>query len=173
MDGTLVAASVPGDGSTFTIELERAEPVAVQRTSSDDDAVMAVRDYGREQVLLYVEDTVANVQLIEGILDRRPSVRLIPAMLGQLGLDLAHEHRPDLILLDMHLPDIPGEDVLARLSANAQTRDIPVVVLSADAKRDRETVLAAGARAYLTKPIAMRALLETLDEVLAPAAVAR
>ena len=105
--------------------------------------------------------------MIEGILERRPSIRLIPAMLGQLGLDLAREHKPDLILLDLHLPDMPGERVLTELRTDPATRDIPVAILSADATRDRLELFAAGARVYLTKPIVLRRLLETLDQFLA------
>ena len=89
--------------------------------------------------MLYIEDTLANVQLIEAILLSRPSLPPLPAMQGQLGLDLAREHLPDLILLDIHLPDIAGQEVLARLQDDESTRDIPVVVLSADATRSRST----------------------------------
>jgi CheY-like chemotaxis protein len=116
--------------------------------------------------VLYIEDTLANVQVVEGILERPPSIRLIPAMLGQLGLDLAREHRPDLILVDLHLPDLPGERVLVELRADSATRHTPVVILSADATRDRKQMLVGGARAYLTKPIVLRRLLETLDQFL-------
>jgi CheY-like chemotaxis protein len=74
-------------------------------------------------------------------------------------------------LLDLHLPDLGGEEILAQLRADAKTRDIPVVVLSADAtKRQLQPLLALGARAYLTKPIRVRALLEVLDEFMADAA---
>lgn len=89
-------------------------------------------------------------------------------MLGRLGIELAHEHRPDLVLLDLHLPDLGGEEVLARLRADEATRDIPVVVLSADAaRRHLDDVMSLGARTYLTKPIGVRRLLEVLDEHLA------
>jgi CheY-like chemotaxis protein len=121
--------------------------------------------YAAERCLLYVEDTVANVQLVEGVLERRPSVRLIPAMLGRLGLDLAREYRPDLVLLDVHLPDLDGAEVLRQLRADPSTRDIPVVVLSADATQHQiDNLMTAGARAYLTKPIGVRRLLEVLDQ---------
>ena len=110
--------------------------------------MIALREYDAERRLLSIEDTVANVKVLEGILERRPSVRLIPAMFGQLGRDLAHEHRPHLILLDLHLPDVPGEWVVEELQADPATRDIPVIVLSADATRERTQFLAAGARAY-------------------------
>jgi CheY-like chemotaxis protein len=163
MGGTIGAASTPDVGSIFWVELDTAEPVAVEEPKTEDDPVIAVRAYDGERTLLYIEDTVANVKVIEGILERRPSIRLIPAMLGRLGLDLAHEHHPDLIVLDLHLPDLPGERVLAELQAEAATRDIPVVILSADATRERAQFLAAGARAYLTKPIDLRRLLEILD----------
>jgi CheY-like chemotaxis protein len=91
-------------------------------------------------------------------------------MFGRLGVELAREHHPDLILLDLHLPDIPGDRVLAELQEDAETRDIPVIVLSADATREREQLLAAGAAAYLTKPIDLRRLLDVFDRHLAPSA---
>jgi PAS domain S-box-containing protein len=172
MGGTIGAASTPGVGSVFFLELDRGEPLAVEEPRREDDPLIAVRAYrGGERRLLYIEDTVANVQVIEGILERRPSIRLIPAMLGRLGLDLAHEHRPHLILLDLHLPDLPGERVLHELQADEATRGIPVVILSADATRDRAQFVAAGAHAYLTKPIDLRRLLEILDRFLADLAV--
>jgi len=168
MGGTIAASSTPGVGSVFSVELDRSDAVAVELPSGDDDPLLAVREYpGGERRLLYIEDTVANVQVIEGILERRPSVRLIPAMLGRLGLDLAREHLPHLILLDLHLPDLSGEQVLAALRKDEATRDIPVAILSADATRDRAQFLAAGTQAYLTKPIDLRRLLEIFDRFLA------
>jgi signal transduction histidine kinase/ActR/RegA family two-component response regulator len=169
MGGTIAASSTPGVGSVFSVELDRSEGVAVEMPAGDDDPLLAVREYaGGERRLLYIEDTVANVQVIEGILERRPSVRLIPAMLGRLGLDLAREHLPHLVLLDLHLPDLSGEQVLAALRKDEATRDIPVAILSADATRDRAQFLAAGTQAYLTKPIDLRRLLEIFDQFLAP-----
>jgi signal transduction histidine kinase len=168
MGGALGVESKLGEGSTFWIELRCTEPEAVAELTSEEYALLEQREYTQERTLLYVEDTVANVRLIEGILDRRPSVRLMPAMQGQLGIDLAREHRPSLVLLDLHLPDLTGGQVLQQLQADERTRDIPVVILSADAtKQQLEPLLEAGARAYLTKPIGVHDLLETLDEFLA------
>src|SRR5438128_4340620 len=107
---------------------------------------------------------IANVALVEEIVKLRPGVTLIPAMLGGIALDLAREHRPDLILLDLHLPDINGETVLRRLRAEPITGQTPVVILSADAtRRQLDQLLAAGATAYLTKPITVRGLLDLFD----------
>jgi CheY-like chemotaxis protein len=89
-------------------------------------------------------------------------------MQGSLGLELVAEHRPDLVLLDLHLPDIPGHEVLARLQDEPATADIPIVVLSADATPGQiDRILARGAAAYLTKPIDVRQFLRLLDEHLA------
>jgi signal transduction histidine kinase/CheY-like chemotaxis protein len=167
MDGTITATSTPGTGTTFAIELERGEPLAVARPADTDDHLIALRCYGHSRTLLYIEDTVANTRVIEGILERRPDVRLIPALQGRRGIELAREQQPDVILLDLHLPDLPGDSVLAELKADASTRTIPVVILSADATREREQLLAAGAYAYLTKPIDLRRLLEILDRLMA------
>jgi CheY-like chemotaxis protein/anti-sigma regulatory factor (Ser/Thr protein kinase) len=167
MGGEIGVESTPGVGSTFWIELEGGEPAAVEQAVRDESELMEPRAYPSERRLLYIEDTVANVRLIEEVLKRRPSVHLIPAMQGQLGLELARDHKPDLVLLDLHLPDLGGEQVLARLRADKATRHIPVVVLTADVKRERDPLFAAGASAYLTKPISVRRLLEVVDQFLA------
>jgi CheY-like chemotaxis protein len=107
------------------------------------------------------------VTLVEQILKRRPSVNVVAAMQGTLALELARQHRPDLVLLDLHLPDIAGEEVMRRLANDDSTRHIPVVILSADATdRHRDQLLRSGATDYLTKPISVRRLLEVVDAVL-------
>jgi PAS domain S-box-containing protein len=165
MGGRLGVESRPGEGSDFWTELRRSPAATLQAPSGDEGRLFTRRKYAAERCLLYVEDTLANVQLVEGVLERRPSVRLIPAMLGQLGLDLAREYRPDLVLLDVHLPDLDGGEVLHQLRADPATRHIPVVVLSADATQHQiDNLMSAGARAYLTKPIGVRRLLEVLDQ---------
>lgn len=164
MRGTIGVTSAVGTGSTFWIELERGDAVTVAHDDGGPRAALAERAYGGLRRVLYVEDTLANIRLIEAILQARPDVELLPAMQGRLGLELAREHAPDLILLDIHLPDLDGDEVLARLKDDPHTQDIPVVILSADAT-DAQTkrLLAAGAAAYLTKPIEVGRLLETLD----------
>ena len=100
---------------------------------------------------------------------RHRGVRLIPATQGRLGLELARQHRPDLILLDLHLPDISGEQVLRELQADPRLQRTPVIILSADATPGQvERLVAAGARAYLTKPLDVRQLLLLVDEALPP-----
>lgn len=168
MDGTTGVASTPGAGSQFWIELALAQPPAVAHAAIVRDAVTAPRTYTSAKTVLYVEDMVENVRLVEQILKQRPSVTLIPAMLAGVALDLARQHHPDLILLDLHLPDMPGEQVLARLRADPATSAIPVVILSADATAHHIAELRdAGAADYLTKPISVRALLETIDTAIA------
>jgi signal transduction histidine kinase len=167
MDGTLSVESEPSAGSTFTVELGRGEPAAVEAAVAEERELIAERSYGGERRLLYIEDTVANLRLVEEILESRPSVKLLPAAMGHLGLELAVEQRPDLILLDLHLSDIDGEQVLAGLRRDERTRDIPVIVLSADATEgSRAPMLEDGARAYLTKPIGVSDLLGVVDEYL-------
>jgi PAS domain S-box-containing protein len=167
MGGTLEVTTVVGHGSTFWIEL----PVADHPVMADDPGLGSATpedrtaDDSKALTVLYIEDNVSNMELVERIMNRR-GVRLIPAMRPLLGLDLAGEHRPDLILLDLHLPDIPGEEVLRRLRANPRTAGIPVVVLSADARPGHiRDLLEMGAREFLTKPLEVDQLLRILDEV--------
>jgi signal transduction histidine kinase/ActR/RegA family two-component response regulator len=167
MGGTTGVTSTPGVGSVFWVELALTEPAAVTQRAITRDAVTGSRLYSSAKTVLYVEDLVENVRLVEQILKHRPSVTLIPAMLAGVALDLARQHHADLVLLDLHLPDMPGEQVLSRLRGDPATRSIPVVILSADATQDHiRGLLAAGADAYLTKPISVRAFLQAVDQAI-------
>lgn len=167
MGGAIGAESEVGRGSTFWVELERAEaPEDQAEAPAAPPTVVAAP--GAERTVLYVEDNLSNLRLVERIFERRPTTKLIAAMQGGLALELAREHRPDLILLDVHLPDVEGDEVLRRLREDAETRDIPVVMVSAEAApRKVERFLNAGARAYLTKPLDVKRFLEVIDEILA------
>jgi signal transduction histidine kinase/DNA-binding response OmpR family regulator len=166
MGGTLGVSSIVGVGSTFWVELAMAEPDSVEDLRPEHDALVQPRPYLRARTVVYAEDMVANLNLVEEILKRRPGITLIPVMLGSIALDMVRQHQPDLVLLDVHLPDISGDEVLRRLQADETTRDIPVVILTADAtKRRRDELLASGASEYLTKPIGMKVLLDALDQI--------
>jgi CheY-like chemotaxis protein len=172
MGGQTGVASTQGLGSAFWVDLPAAQP-AQRPAEGATRSPAGVRAYPAPKTLLYVEDMVENLRLVEQILRKRPSVRLVPAMLGGVALDLATEHHPDLILLDLHLPDIAGEELLRRFQADPATSAIPVVVLSADAAEAQITrLLAAGAAAYVTKPIGVRSFLETVDRLIGQAATA-
>jgi len=121
---------------------------------------------GAARTVLYIEDNPTNVILVERLIALRPAVQLHVASRGEIGVEMAAAHHPDLILLDLHLPDISGEEVLLRLHADPATRDIPVVIVSADAMAEGITRLrTAGAAGYLTKPFDLRAVLALVDEV--------
>lgn len=117
--------------------------------------------------VLYIEDNSVNRLLVERVFDRRPDVAVIVATRGLLGLEMARDHQPSVILLDIHLPDVNGDKVLTRLRDDPLTRSIPVVVLSADASdRQIQRLLNLGAAAYLTKPLDVHKLIETVDEMI-------
>jgi CheY-like chemotaxis protein len=96
---------------------------------------------------------------------RRPHITLLHASDGAIGMAMALERKPDLIFLDLHLPDTPGDEVLRRLWEDTRTRDIPVAILSADATLSQSRrLIATGAKAYLTKPLDVSRMLALIDE---------
>jgi CheY-like chemotaxis protein len=130
-------------------------------------SVQGPSDAERVWKILYVEDNLSNLTLVQRILARHHDIELIPAMQGGFALEMARLHRPDLILLDLHLPDIPGEEVFAQLRKDADCRNIPVVVLSADATRAQiDRLTDAGVHAYVTKPLDVKPFIDILNTVL-------
>ena len=169
MHGRLRVESEVGEGSTFWIELPLAQHPLRRLESYRQTAIPGlprVSGNGPHRIL-YVEDNLANLNLVESILEDRPEIQLLPALQGRLGLELAREHSPDLVLLDLHLPDMAGEDVLRELRSDARTSRIPVLVISADATpRQIARLQLAGAQGYLTKPIDVDEFLTAVDEAL-------
>jgi PAS domain S-box-containing protein len=166
MGGNLDFASQAGRGSTFWIDLLEAEcPVGELFGDTPNDQGIPKRS--REAVLLYIEDNTANRQLIELVMRQRPNWSLVAAATGEEGLREAARIHPSLVLLDVHLPDIPGEEVLRRLKSDPSLAEVPVVALSADATGPTQGRLRdGGAAAYLTKPINLAEFLEVVEKEL-------
>ncbi len=165
MGGTIGVESRGGEGATFWFEL--AEAAAPAASVTVEAGSPEAKPAGRAVVVLHIEDNPANLRLVERALERRADVLHVPAMLGRLGLDLAREYRPDLVLLDLHLPDISGEEVLRQLQADPATRQVPVAIVSAAAIPGQvEPLLASGACAYLTKPVDLPTLYALIDDAL-------
>jgi CheY-like chemotaxis protein len=172
MGGSLDLETQIGEGSTFWVELPTTSAPAVSAPAREvgrGDPRQTRRDVSGR--VLYVDDNRSNARLLERVLARRPGVRLSAATLGADGLAAARRERPDLILLDLHLPDMHGEQVLRTLKNDDRTRNIPVAILSADATTGGEQrLIEAGAIAYLTKPLEIARLLRLVDEALPRAA---
>ncbi|MGH9144479.1 MAG: response regulator, partial [Vicinamibacterales bacterium] len=165
MGGALGVYSKVGEGSTFWVELARTQAPAVRSAPLERSADRAGVSLETQGLVMYIEDNRSNVRLMERVLERRPGVRLLHAPDGQTGLAAAQAERPDLIFLDLHLPDLSGEEVLNRLWQDEALRGIPVAVLTADATAEQSRRLkASGAVAYITKPIEIREVLRLIDD---------
>jgi signal transduction histidine kinase/AmiR/NasT family two-component response regulator len=168
MHGHLTASSFPGQGAAFTVSIPRAPDLALVPAPGLAPAPLAARGVqapaGASVSVLYVEDNQANVELVTRFLQGRPDTTLKYETSGRAGLESAARDLPDLILLDLHLPDLNGDEVLSELKAEPATSGIPVVVLSADASRGViRRLIAKGALAYLTKPLELSELGKLLD----------
>jgi PAS domain S-box-containing protein len=166
MNGTLGMESTVGQGSVFWIELALTESPVKLAELPDAGASSEIKHIG-EHTVLYIEDNLSNLRLVERLLDRRPTLELIVANSGRSGLDMARQHQPQLILLDLNLPDINGHEVLLQLRGWPETASIPVVVLSADATAGRRSrLMEAGALAYLTKPLDVKKFYDVIDRAI-------
>lgn len=163
MGGTLSVSSQVGVGTTFTVVLQASD----EDRPSDHAPLVDVHDVSGAAKLLYVEDNDVNVTLVRQILALRPEWRLTVANSGAQALQAVLTERPDLLLLDMHLGDMTGFDLVDLLDADSATRGIPKVALSADAMPDRiHAAKERGFLAYITKPLNVAQLLQCLEEEL-------
>jgi PAS domain S-box-containing protein len=170
MGGTLDAESTIGQGSTFWFELPAAEgPVnRYERLGGADADVLPAPPAAPRRRVLCIEDNPSNLTLVKRVLAMRPEVEVVAAMQGGLGVELASELQPALVLLDLHLPDVAGEQILHRLREDPSTASIPVAILSADATAGQsQRLLAAGALAYMSKPLDVVELLRLVDSAVA------
>lgn len=168
MEGSLGVESKAGEGSTFWIELPRVESQLESNRNVLQTDLTAHE--GENGVILYIEDNLSNVELVEQIIStQRPDIQLITHPNGKMALDLALQHKPTLIFLDLNLPDIHGSEVFQILQNDSRTQGIPVVVISADAMPQQITkLLSAGARKYLTKPLDVIEFLRVIDYFFEP-----
>jgi PAS domain S-box-containing protein len=176
MGGVIGVSSTVGMGSVFWVELAATSAPVLAYDNSSEPAIEGRSDattktLAPRRTLLYVEDNPANLALVEQLIARRDDLKLITAIDGHLGVQLAHTYQPDAILMDINLPGMSGFDALEILRRDPATAHIPVMALSANAvPRDIARGLEAGFFRYLTKPIKVREFMDALDVVLRYAA---
>jgi PAS domain S-box-containing protein len=164
MGGSIGVQSTLDVGSTFWLELASAEGPLERYERIHPQAAEGEEPGPARHVILQIEDNLSNLKLVERIVQRRPGIELLAVTQGGLGIELARQHSPNLILLDLHLPDMPGQEVLRLLQSYPETRLVPVVVLSADATKTKiARLMESGAFAYLTKPLDVADFLAVID----------
>ncbi|MDO8926969.1 MAG: ATP-binding protein [Sideroxyarcus sp.] len=168
MGGSIGVESTVGKGSEFWVELVRSSPPQHATFDRQNEAKIPPAEASIKQgTLLYVEDNIANMMLVEHIVGAYTHLNMLSAHYGQLGISLARSHLPDVILMDINLPDINGVEALHILRDDPATRHIPVIALSANAmQHDIERGLDAGFFRYLTKPIKVNEFLNALEDAL-------
>ena len=157
----------PHPGSCFVVELPAASDVFEHSAPELKLTQAHFSPMSEQKTVLLIEDNIDNVRLIEQLIASRPGIRLLVAMQGNLGVEFAREHRPNLILLDVNLPDTTGLEVASRLKSDAQLARTPLLIVTADANSSvRQKFQEIGCHGYLEKPLDVRKFLAVVDQLL-------
>lgn len=169
MGGTIGFESVAGEGSLFYIEVPVSDKTpAPQKIEMrlDSSSVSPTATNGKK--ILYIEDILANVKLVKQILARRQDIEFLTVSNALDGIEMAKTQIPDLILMDIHMPDMDGLTAFKKLQTIKETRDIPVIALTAQAMDvDIKKALDMGFKSYITKPIDVNKFFDAIDRALA------
>jgi len=166
MGGVIGVESKVGEGSVFWFELSAVAAPFVPIKKAKAKTIVQSQPINNAplRTLLYVEDNPANLKLVEQLIARRPELRLLTAINGNLGIELAREKQPEVILMDINLPGISGIQALKMLRDDPATAHIPVLAISANAMQDDiKRGLEAGFIRYLTKPIKVDEFMDALN----------
>lgn len=167
MGGDILVESTPGSGSTFVLILPSSRPAQLLPVTDQRSTPEPAVRHGDGGTLLYIEDNEVNCLLIEGYLRERPHIQLHCCATGTRGLEAARVLRPMLILVDMHLPDMTGHEVVSAILDDAELHRTPCVAFSADAgEQDVEAAIRSGFREYLSKPVSALEFLDMIDRLM-------
>ena len=169
MNGSIGFESVAGKGSFFYVDIPVSDktPLPVQVEKQSGSAQLSLKQ-SKIKKILYIEDIEANVELVRQILVKRPGVELISASNALDGIGLAQSENPDLILMDINMPGMSGITAFNKLKVTEETRNIPVIALTADAMNaDIKKALEIGFKSYITKPLKVSVFFDEIDKVLA------
>jgi len=168
MDGTIGFESVTNEGSYFFIDLHLSQNIPVAKDIKDPSNLPVINLKSNEmKTVLYIEDVEVNIKLVENILSLRKNIRLLSATRALDGIEIAKSEIPDLILMDIRLPDMDGLTAFKKLQLIKEVKNIPVIALTANALEDEaQNALKLGFKNYLTKPLNIEEFLKTVDKLL-------
>ena len=168
MDSTIGFESVANEGSDFFVDLHLSQNIPVVKDIKDSSNLNVINLRSNEmKTVLYIEDVEVNIKLVEHILSLRKNIRLLSATKALDGIKIAKSKIPDLILMDICLPDIDGLTALKKLQLIKEVKNIPVIALTANALEDEaQNALKSGFKDYLTKPLNIENFLKVIDKLL-------
>ena len=168
MDGTIGFESVTNEGSYFFIDLHLSQNIPAAKDIKDSSNLSVINLKSNEmKTVLYIEDVEVNIKLVENILSLRKNIRLLSATRALDGIEIAKSEIPDLILMDIRLPDMDGLTAFKELQLIKEVKNIPVIALTANALEDEaQNALKLGFKNYLTKPLNIDGFLKTVDKLL-------
>jgi CheY-like chemotaxis protein len=166
MKGCIEVESESGKGSCFTVKIPGGKVDAPVPEEKPELSPMTFPEVKTMRTVLYIEDNPDNLELVKSIFRRHSNMKLLSAVSAELGVEMAEVHQPDLILMDINLPGMLGDEAFLKLQKIEATKDIPVIALSANAmKRDIRSALDKGFTDYITKPIEVSNFMKIIQRV--------